>query len=139
MKHVKRIKLSKIEGIGQVYGTKFREQGISTVESFLEAAADRRRRQKLAERLDIPETLILEWTNLADLMRIKGVGEEYSQLLEAAGVDSPSELSHRRADHLHTKLIEVNAEKKLVRRAPSLRQVQAWIETAEHLSPFVIH
>lgn len=139
MKTMKRINLAKIEGIGPVYALKFREQGITTVESFLEYAAERKGRQRLAAQMGISEKLILEWTNLADLMRVQGIGEEYSQLLEAAGVDSPRELSNRRADHLYQKLIEVNTEKKLVRRIPSLRQVETWIQEAKRLAPVVTH
>jgi predicted flap endonuclease-1-like 5' DNA nuclease len=139
MKSQKRIDLRRIEGIGQVFETRFREQGIRTVESFLDAAADRPRRQKLAQRMNIPDTLILEWANLADLMRVKGVGEEYSQLLEAAGVDSPLELRNRRADHLHAKLIEINTVKKYVRRLPSLDQVKIWIDEAKNLAQVVTH
>jgi predicted flap endonuclease-1-like 5' DNA nuclease len=135
----KRISLSKIEGIGRAYEMKFREQGITTVESFLNLAATRRGREKLAERLGIPEKLLLEWTNLADLMRVKGIGEEYSQLLEAAGVDSPRELANRRHDHLYDKIVEINQQKKLVRRIPSLSLIKDWIEEAKQLKPVVTH
>jgi predicted flap endonuclease-1-like 5' DNA nuclease len=139
MKPPKRISLSKIEGIGHVYELRFREQGINTVDSFLDYAASRKGRQQLAQILGIPEKLLLEWTNMADLMRINGVGEEYGQLLEAAGVDSPRELADRQPDHLHQKMVEINQEKKLVRRVPSLGQLEAWIEAAKQLEPRVTH
>lgn len=139
MKLPKRISLAKIEGIGQVYELKFREQGITTVESFLSLAATRQGREKLAGWTGIPENLLLQWTNLADLMRVSGIGEEYSQLLEAAGVDSPSELANRRPDHLFQKMLEINLEKKLVRRMPSPGQVEGWITEAKQLGPVVTH
>lgn len=139
MNSTKRMSLSKIEGIGHVYALKFREQGITTVESFLSMAASRKGRAKLAEWIGISEKLLLQWTNLADLMRVKGIGEEYSQLLELAGVDSPPELANRRPDHLLQKLVELNLQKKLVRRIPSLGQVEAWIEEARELAPVVTH
>jgi predicted flap endonuclease-1-like 5' DNA nuclease len=139
MKPPKRISLSKIEGIGRGYELRFREQGINTVDSFLDYAASRKGRQQLAQILGIPEKLLLEWTNMADLMRINGVVEEYGQLLEAAGVDSPRELADRRPDHLHQKMVEINREKKLVRRVPSLGQVEAWVEAAKQLEPVVTH
>jgi len=139
MKLPKRISLAKIEGIGRAYELKFREQGITTVESFLNLAATRRGREKLSDRVGISEKLLLEWTNMADLMRVKGIGEEYSQLLEAAGVDSPLELANRRADHLYQKMVEINLEKKLVRRVPSLSQVEDWIAEAKQLPPVVTH
>ena len=139
MKLPKRISLAKIEGIGRAYELKFREQGITTIGSFLDLAATRRGREKLAERVGISEKLLLEWTNMADLMRVKGIGEEYSQLLEAAGVDSPAELANRRPDHLHQKMVELNLQKKLVRRVPSLGQVEVWITEAKQLAPVVTH
>jgi predicted flap endonuclease-1-like 5' DNA nuclease len=83
--------------------------------------------------------LILEWVNLADLMRIKGVGEEYSDLLEEAGVDSVKELRNRRADNLTKAMQEVNAKKKLVRRPPSEKEVTDWIAQAKKLPPVVSH
>jgi predicted flap endonuclease-1-like 5' DNA nuclease len=77
--------------------------------------------------------LILEWVNLADLMRIKGVGEEYSDLLEEAGVDTVAELANRKAENLFQKILEINKEKKLVRRPPVMKQVQKWVEQAKKL------
>ena len=81
----------------------------------------------------ISETKILEWVNHADLFRVKGVGSEYTDLLEAAGVDTVPELAQRKAENLVQKMIEVNQTKKLVRRLPVLSQVADWIEQAKHL------
>ncbi|MGC8825811.1 MAG: DUF4332 domain-containing protein, partial [Anaerolineae bacterium] len=106
---------------------------IRTLEAFLEQADTPQKRKALAERTGISEKLILEWANLADLFRIKGIGEEYSDLLEEAGVDTVVELAQRNPEHLHAKLAEVNAQKKLVRRLPSLREVTSWVEQAKSL------
>ncbi|MEM4727686.1 MAG: DUF4332 domain-containing protein [Candidatus Bathyarchaeia archaeon] len=126
-------KIEKIEGIGPVYANKLLEVGIKTTDDLLNAGATRKGRKELSEKTGISEKLILEWVNLADLFRIKGVGEEYSDLLEEAGVDSVVELAKRVPENLYAKIIEVNNEKKLVRRPPALNQVKNWIEQAKSL------
>ena len=126
-------KLEAIEGIGDVYAQKLRAAGIPTIEALLQAGATPKGRQELEEKTGIGHALILEWVNLADLFRIKGVGEEYSDLLEEAGVDTVVELAQRNPDNLYAKLVEVNAEKKLVRRLPSQRQVRDWVAQAKAL------
>ena len=131
--------IEKVEGIGPKYGQKLMEQGIRSTGALLKAAANRKGREDLAAKSGISEKLILEWVNRADLMRVKGVGEEFSDLLEAAGVDTVRELRNRRADNLHKALVETNAAKKLVRRVPSLVEVEHWIEHAKSLAPMVTY
>jgi predicted flap endonuclease-1-like 5' DNA nuclease len=133
------MKLVNIEGIGEVYAGKLKAAGVGSADALLKAGAAAKGRQELAEKSGISETLILEWVNHTDLFRIKGVGEEYADLLEEAGVDSVPELAHRRADHLLQKMTEVNAEKKLVRRLPVLSQVVSWVEQAKKLPRLVTH
>ena len=116
--------IEKIEGIAEVYAQKLAEVGITTVEALLEKGATRQGRRDLAQRTGISEKLILEWVNRADLFRIKGIGEEYSDLLEAAGVDTVVELAQRNPDNLYDTLVSVNEAKKLVRRLPSREQVR---------------
>ena len=116
-----------------------RRVGIRTTESLLKAGASKRGRADLSKRAGISETLILEWVNLADLMRIKGIGEEYSDLLEEAGVDTVKELRVRRPDHLYQAMVKVNVKKRLVRRIPSQRAVKSWIQQAKKLQPIVTH
>jgi predicted flap endonuclease-1-like 5' DNA nuclease len=125
--------LLEIEGIGDVYARKLQAAGIQTVEALLEHGATPQGRQELAEVTGLGNARILEWVNHADLFRIKGVGEEYSDLLEAAGVDTVPELAQRNPENLFAKLQEVNAEKKIVRRVPPLASVQSWIEQAKEL------
>ena len=122
-----------IEGIGPVYAEKLKAVDIKTVEAILEKGATRKGREELEKTTGISHALILEWVNLADLFRVKGIGEEYSDLLEEAGVDTVKELAQRNADNLHLKLEEVNTEKKLVRRVPTLDAVTNWIEQAKSL------
>ena len=125
--------IAKIEGIGPVYKEKLVAAGISTLEKLLEAGCKAKAREDLAAKTGIPVKLILEWVNLADLMRIKGVGEEYSDLLEEAGVDTVSELGNRVPENLLAKLKETNEKEKLVRRPPVLKQVQKWVAEAKKL------
>lgn len=133
------MKILSIEGIGPVYAEKLVAAGVKTVEALLEKGASLKGREMLAEVTGISEKLILEWVNLADLMRIKGVGEEYSDLLEEAGVDTVKELKHRNPDNLYKALVEINMEKKLVRRVPTLKEVQKWIAEAAELPAVVTY
>lgn len=127
--------IEKIEGIGPVFGAKLKEVGIDTTGELLKAATTPAGRESLAEKTGLSTKQILEWANRADLMRIKGVGEEYGDLLEFAGVDTVKELQHRVAANLHKKLVEVNEAKNLVRRLPSEADVADWIEQAKSLPP----
>lgn len=122
-----------IEGIGEVYGAKLKAVDIRTTEALLERGATPKGRKELAEQTEISGTLILEWVNRADLYRIKGINEEYSDLLEAAGVDTVPELAQRNADNLYEALAKTNAEKKLVRQMPGRNQVASWIAQAKEL------
>jgi predicted flap endonuclease-1-like 5' DNA nuclease len=130
-------KIIEIEGIGPANAEKLNLNNISTTSDLLESGATPRGRKELADKTGIPPKLILEWVNLADLFRIKGIGEEYSDLLEEAGVDTVVELSRRNAVNLHAKILEVNEAKKLVRRPPSLTSIENWIREAKDLPRIV--
>lgn len=132
-------KLTDIEGIGPVYGAKLKEAGVGSVKALLEQGATPKGRQDLAEQSGISDGLILEWVNHADLYRVRGVGSEYSDLLEEAGVDTVPELAQRNPEHLLEKMTAVNGEKKLVRRLPVLSQVQSWVEQAKKLERVVTY
>ena len=131
------MKIEAIEGIGPAFAKKLRAIGVRSTEELLKRGAAKKDRAGLAEKTGITETLILEWVNLADLMRIKGIGEQYSDLLEEAGVDTVKELRNRRADNLHAAIVEANAKKNLVRRPPALKSVENWIKQAKELPPVV--
>jgi predicted flap endonuclease-1-like 5' DNA nuclease len=126
-------KLIAIEGIGEVYARRLREAGIATTGTLFVAGSSPQGREELAEKTGISGKLILEWVNHADLFRIKGVGEEYSDLLEEAGVDTVPELAQRNPANLSAKLRIVNEAKRLVRRLPSEGQVSDWVEQAKRL------
>lgn len=127
----------KIEGIGQKYGKILKENGIPTVKALLKAGATPKGREAIAAKTGISEKLILEWVNLADLFRIKGVGEEYSDLLEEAGVDTVVELATRKPENLYQKLGETNSKKKLVRQLPTQADVEDWVTQAKKLDRIV--
>ncbi len=126
-------KIIDIEGVGEAYGEKLVAAGINTPEQLLEKCANPKGRKALAEQTGIAEKLILKWTNHADLFRIHGVGPQFAELLEAAGVDTVKELQHRVAANLAAKMEEVNAEKKLTRRVPTAGEVQKMIDEAKTL------
>jgi predicted flap endonuclease-1-like 5' DNA nuclease len=128
-----------IEGIGPAFAEKLTAAGIKTTGALLEQAKDPKGRKAVAETSGIDEQKILKWANMADLMRIKGVAEEYSELLEAAGVDTVKELKTRRADNLTAKMAEINATKKLVRQLPAEKLVESWIEQAKTLPPMLTY
>jgi predicted flap endonuclease-1-like 5' DNA nuclease len=126
-------KLLDIEGVGEVYAQKLKDAGIKSTEALLKAGATSKGRKTIAEKTGISETLILEWVNHVDLFRIKGVGEEYADLLEEAGVDTVPELAQRNPANLFEKIVAVNTEKKLVRRLPVPSQVNDWVDQAKRL------
>jgi predicted flap endonuclease-1-like 5' DNA nuclease len=125
--------LIKIEGIGEKYATNLKMIGISTTETLLERGKTPQGRQEIADKSGITKTLILEWVNLADLFRIKGVGEEYSDLLEEAGVDTVVELAQRNQTNLYQAVVDINQKKKLVRKLPTQGQVSDWVKQAKKL------
>jgi predicted flap endonuclease-1-like 5' DNA nuclease len=133
-------KIKDIEGIGEVYAAKLRAAGIRTVSGLLKAGCERNGRKNLAAATGIDESQILKWVNMADLYRVRGIGSEYSELLEKAGVDTVKELRNRNADNLHAKLAEVNAGgRRLVRQLPALGQVRDWVAQALKMEPKVTY
>ncbi len=126
-------KIIDVEGIGPVYAEKLIAAGIKDIETLLEKCAKPAGRKALAEETEISSKLILTWTNHADLMRIDGVGPQFSELLEAAGVDTVKELKHRVPANLKEKLDEINEKKNLVNRVPALSEVERMIEQAKEL------
>ena len=131
-------KLSEVEGIGPVYAGKLESGGIATQEQLLEQGATPAGRKKICEACDVGDKQLLNWINRADLARVKGIGGEYADLLECAGVDTVPELAQRNAANPHAKMTEVNEEKKLVRKLPTESQVTDWVAQAKEL-PRAIH
>ena len=132
-------KIIDIEGIGNVNAKKLVEAGINTVDDLLQKAKTPAGRKALEETTEISGKSILKWTNHADLMRINGVGPQFSELLEAAGVDTVKELKHRVADNLQQKLEEINNKRNLVNRVPSVSEVQKMIDQAKELPAIMVY
>jgi predicted flap endonuclease-1-like 5' DNA nuclease len=132
-------KLDEIEGIGPSYAQSLQNAGIDTIEELLETGGTPAGRDGIADKSGLSPKLILEWVNHADLMRIKGVGSEYADLLEAAGVDSVPELAQRNAANLAATLGDVNEAKNLVRRVPTEAEVTTWVAEAKTLPKAVHH
>jgi len=128
-----------VEGIAETYKAKLQLLGVGTLEALLERGASPKGRAEMAAATGISDTLILKWVNHADLFRVKGVAGEYAELLEAAGVDTTPELAQRNAENLHSKMVETNAAKHLVRQVPAQSQVAAWIAEAKQLPRIVTY
>ncbi|MEM8627340.1 MAG: DUF4332 domain-containing protein [Pseudomonadota bacterium] len=134
-----RYNIEKVEGIAKITGDKLRGCGINRTDQLLERCASKKGRKEVAAASGIEEKLILKWTNFCDLMRVKGIGEQYSELLEAAGVDTVKELRNRKPENLHAAMLEANTKKKMVRQAPGLKQVQGWVAHAKELDPMMTY
>ena len=132
-------KIIDIQGIGPVYAEKLIAIGIETVDQLLEKGADAKGRQAIEEATGIRHDLVLTWVNHADLFRVKGIGPQFAELLEAAGVDTVKELRNRNDANLAAKMAEVNEEKHLTRRTPVEKEIQKFIDIAKELEPKVTH
>ena len=125
-----------IEGIGPAYAEKLSKAGIKTTGSLLDQGSTPQGRKNLAEKTGINASTILKWVNMADLFRVKGIGSEYSELLEKSGVDTVKELRNRNPENLHVKMDAVNsAGRALVRQLPSRSQIESWIKEAKKIDP----
>ena len=125
--------LEYVEGIGPAYAGKLKTIGLVTCLDLLKAGASRKGREEIVEKTGISNKLILKWVNHVDLYRIKGVGSEYADLLEASGVDTVVELAQRNPANLLQKMVQVNTDKSLVRKAPTAAQVEDWVAQAKGL------
>jgi predicted flap endonuclease-1-like 5' DNA nuclease len=133
------MKVEDIEGIGPAFAAKLQEAGVNTSDALLQAAGPKAGRDALAAKTGISGKLLLEWANACDLMRIKGIGSQFSDLLEAAGVDSSAELAQRNAANLAATFAELNAARATTRRAPTEEMVADWIDQAKKLDKVVTH
>ena len=133
-------KISDVEGIGPKFAQQLQKAGVRSVNALLENGASKKDRKELAGKTGIDESVILKWVNMADLYRVKGIGSEYSELLEKAGVDTVKELATRRPDNLHAKMVEVNSSgRPLVRQLPGQKSVQNWVGSAKKLKAKVTY
>jgi predicted flap endonuclease-1-like 5' DNA nuclease len=131
--------ISMIEGIGEVYKGKLANAGVTTIEGLLEKGASKSGRKSIAESSGIDEGKILDWVNMADLFRIKGVASQFAELLKAAGIDTVKELRTRNPENLHAALTKTQEEKGLTKAVPALSRVEDFIAQAKELDPMVTH
>ena len=130
-------KIIEIEGIGAKYAERLQAAAIYSTNDLLKACGSKKGRDEAAEKTGVSASLLLKWTNMADLMRVSGIGEEYSELLEAAGVDTVKELATRNAENLAAKMKEINEAKNLTRTLPGVTQVQKWVDQAKIMDPAI--
>lgn len=128
-------KIIDIEGVGEVYAEKLQAAGINKVSELLDKCDNPKGRKEMAEITGISEKIILRWANHADLFRINGVGPQFAELLEAAGVDTVKEFRHRVAENLQPKLMELNEQRHICGRVPAVSEVQKMIDQAKELEP----
>lgn len=136
---VTKMKVAEIEGIGRANAALLSKAGIDTLEGLLEKGRTREGRRQIVAASGCSDKQVLRWVNMADLFRIEGVGQEYSDLLEAAGVDTVKELGHRVPENLVGTMTKVNEQRKLVRKLPTQAQVTRWVEQAKKLPAVVEH
>jgi predicted flap endonuclease-1-like 5' DNA nuclease len=128
-----------IEGIGDAFGQKLRDVGIVTVLDLIVNGATRRGRKEISEQSGIAPSQILTWVNHVDLFRIKGIAQQYAELLEESGVDTVVELAQRNPNNLHKRMIDLNEQKGLVRRTPHLSEVEDWVQQAKGLRRLIYY
>ncbi|HPF14145.1 MAG: DUF4332 domain-containing protein [Planctomycetes bacterium] len=131
--------IEEIEGIGPTFGEKLKAAGVQNTADLLKTCCNPSGRKALAEKSGITYDHLLKWANRADLMRVNGVGKQFSELLENAGVDTVKELGTRRADNLTAKMTEINTAKKLAKVSPNQDQVQGWIDQAKTMDAIITH
>ncbi len=133
------MKIEDVEGIGPNYGEKLRAAGIPDTDTLLKIGCNSNGRKDLVDKTGLSATHLLKWINMVDLFRVKGIGAEFAELLEVAGVDTVKELATRNVSNLVAKMNEVNATKNLTRRVPSEKEVIGWIDEAKSLPAMVTH
>jgi predicted flap endonuclease-1-like 5' DNA nuclease len=129
--------IAAVRAIDHTDATKLRKSRVRTTDALLQQASTRRGRAEVSERTGIPTTDLVRWAHQADLMRIKGIGSEYADLLAGAGVDTIKALRRRNAANLMISMSQVNAKRRLVQRLPTVEMVQGWIDDANAIEPIV--
>ena len=132
-------RIDEIEGIGPSYASKLGEAGIKTTRDLLKRCCDAKGRRQVSSTTGLGEQKLLEWANMADLMRISGIGKQFSELLEASGIDTVKELRTRNVDNLAKTMAEINRQKRLTRNTPSASMVRDWVAQAKTLEPLITH
>lgn len=126
------MKIIEIEGIGEKYAEKLIKAGFEKIEELI--PLDKKQMKDLAEKTGISIKLIDKWQEHADLMRIKGVGPEYSDALNQIGIDSVKEFAQRNPENTLERIKKLDEEKpNVIRRLPKLDDIKDWIAQAKKL------
>jgi predicted flap endonuclease-1-like 5' DNA nuclease len=137
--HLMSYKIQEIEGIGPSFGSKLETANIKTTDDLLSMCSTAKGRKDVAAKTGLTEAQLLKWSNMADLMRISGIGPEYAELLERAGVDTVKELRNRNAENLATAMKEANEKSNLTRVVPSAKVVSGWVDKAKSTEPKITY
>ena len=132
-------KINEIEGIGPAYAEKLTAADINTTDDLLAKCSNPAGRDAVAAATGMGASTILKWTNMADLMRISGIGPQFSELLKGTGVDTVKELRNRNAENLASAMETVNNDKKLARTSPPAVTVAKWVATAKEMDPKITY
>lgn len=130
-------KVELISGMTEDVALALNMQGVKYSHHLLERVRTPSQRRLLAHELGVDEKVVLRWANHADLIRIHGIGPQYAEFFEAAGVDTVRELAHRVPENLVAKLEEVNAANPMTKRIPALKEVKRYVKEAQQLEPML--
>ncbi len=130
-------RIDEVAGVSVRDATKLRKAGIKTSGGLIENASTRRARTELSSKTGIAPRDLQTWVHHADLLRVKGIGGEYAELLVAAGVETVRDLRRRNATALLAKVIGMNGSNKVVRRLPTESMLTGWIEAAKGVEPSI--
>jgi len=119
-----------IKGIGEIFAAKLAARKVTTTDELLLFGATADGRESLRATTGVHSRQILRWCNWADLMRIQGIGPQFTQLLEAAGVGSLKDLAGSRAENLKARIEDEIRLMRLSAAPPSLTEVRRWITEA---------
>ena len=133
MKSIEEYDVETIEGIGNIRGTLLKNMGISTAEDLLRVGSTKRGRRRISQEVGVAEETVYKWVCRADLLQVSGIGKQYSELLESAGVTTAKDLSMKDPNYLRQTLKLVNSERKLVRRVPPAKTIRNWVNDAKRL------
>lgn len=130
-------RVDQVAGVDHKQATKLRKAGVRTSNGLIDKASTRRGRSELSKATGLNPRDLQAWVQHADLLRVRGVGAEYAELLVAAGVDTVRDLRRRNPTALLAKMIGLNGSRKIVSRLPTESMVESWIESAGELEPSI--
>jgi predicted flap endonuclease-1-like 5' DNA nuclease len=129
--------IESIEGIGAGFGKRLRADGIDTTEKLLALCATDDGVAQVCKCVDLDEGTVRNWGTMADLMRIKGLGGQWAELMWRAGVKNVQDLAAQEVEPLRARFREVNEAENRVAELPGESRVTKFIEQAKILDPLL--